>query len=148
MAQYHQGKYTVVNKQKYVGDVTNVVYRSSWELKLMIWLDNNENVINWGSEEIVIPYISPIDDRQHRYYPDFAMVYKNRDGKIKKALIEVKPEYQTLPPIQKARKTKRFIQESLEYAKNNAKWAYAKRWCSEKGIDFVILTEKHLGIKK
>ena len=148
MANYLQGKYNVINKDKYVGDVNNVVYRSSWEKRVMLWMDNNPNVLKWGSEEIIIPYYDPSTNGQRRYFPDFIMQYKDRAGNVKKALIEIKPEYQTKPPVAKSKVTKRFIMETMEYEKNKSKWAYARQWCIERGLEFVVLTEKHLGIKK
>ena len=145
---YHQGKYRPINPEKYVGDIGNIVFRSSWERKFMWWADNNANVLKWGSEEIVIPYLSPLDGRMHRYFVDFIIMYKDRQGNIKKALIEVKPKSQTIKPeLTKRKKKKVFLEESIEYAKNTAKWSAARDWCADRGVSFVILTEKELGIK-
>jgi hypothetical protein len=145
---YLQGKYTVKNREKYVGDANNVIYRSSWELKALIWMDNNINVLKFGSEEIVIPYFDHTTNKQRRYFVDFIIEYKSRDGTIKKSLIEIKPMSQTIPPKPRTRVTKGFISETLEYEKNRAKWAYARKWCEEHSMSFVILTEKELGIKR
>jgi hypothetical protein len=144
MAKYLQGRYIVKNPRKYVGDVKNVVYRSSWELKLFVWLDNTDSVRKWNSEEIVIPYYNPLDQKMHRYYVDALMEYVDRQGTVKTALIEVKPKAQTKPPMKKKAITKRFLREATEWARNEAKWTAARNWCAERGIDFVILTEDHL----
>jgi len=142
---YIQGKYTVKNKSKYLGDANNVVFRSSWEKKLFIYLDNNPDVINWGSEELVINYVSPSDNRVHRYFPDVIMTYKDKLGVIKKAVIEVKPYKQTQPP-QGKRMTKFLAEEYKTYAVNLAKWKYAKEWCEDNGAEFMIMTERELKV--
>jgi hypothetical protein len=94
----YSGKFTPKNPQKYIGDYNNIVYRSSWECKVMDWLDRNDDVISWASEELIIPYISPHDNRYHRYFPDFLVKVKTRNGQHKTMLIEIKPKKQTIPP--------------------------------------------------
>ncbi len=111
----------------------------------MRYLDENPNIIWWGSEELPISYISPIDKRKHRYFPDFIAKIRKNDGKVMTYIIEVKPEKQTKPPTQK-RKTKTFIQESMTYEVNKAKWYAAEEFCKDHGWQFLVLTEKHLGI--
>lgn len=146
MRETYKGKYRVRNPEKYKGDPTNVIYRSSWEKKLMNFLDNNKNVISWCSEEIVIPYVSPIDGKPHRYFPDFLVKRKDRNGTIGTILIEVKPEVQTRPPKPQSRKTKRYINEVMEWGRNEAKWKAAANYSKKRGWEFKILTEKDLGI--
>lgn len=147
MPKYDQGKFTPRNPDKYVGDVKNIVYRSGWEKKLFIWLDNNSNILKWGSEEIVIPYISPVDGRPHRYFVDVVVQYKTKDGTLKKALIEVKPAAQTEPP--KARKkTQRYLEECITYEVNRAKWDAARAFASKHGFSFWIFTERELFSKR
>lgn len=143
---YHQGKYTVKNVTKYVGDASNVVYRSSWEKKLFLWLDTQRNVTKWSSEEIKIPYYYSVDRKQHTYYPDVYMEYVSRSGEIKKAIVEVKPFHQTMPPILpfSQRVTKRFISEQVEYTKNQDKWKAAREWCKNRGCQFIVITEREL----
>lgn len=140
----HKGKFLPKYVHKYIGDVHNVVYRSSWELKLFKWCDTNQNVLKWSSEEVRIPYISPIDGKPHTYYVDVWMEVKDTSGKIKRYLIEVKPEKFTQPPQQPKRKTKRYIAEVFEYGKNQAKWEAAKAFCTKRGWEFIILTERQL----
>lgn len=147
MAHYLQGKYTPKNPQKYVGDYRNIVYRSSWELKLFKFVDNNPNILAWGSEEIVIPYFNEMDGKPHRYFPDLVVKYKTKTGEIKKALIEVKPSAQTRPPEKKSKNTKRYLNEIVTWETNKAKWNAAKAWCERNGMMFLLMTEVELGIK-
>jgi hypothetical protein len=140
----YKGRFVSTNPQKYVGDSTNIVYRSSYELKFMKWCDMNSSVKRWASEEIVIPYISPMDNHLHRYFVDFFIEVQTKDGKLKKYLIEVKPYRYTQPPIIPQRKTQRFITEVKQWGVNNAKWEAAKRYASERGWEFMLVTEKDL----
>lgn len=141
---YKQGIYTLKNPKKYKGDPYNVVYRSSWELKVQKWLDNNSSVIEWSSEEVVIPYISPIDSKWHRYFVDFYAKVKNNQGQIVEYLIEVKPYAQTIEPQVKKRVTKNYINEVYNWGVNSAKWKYAKDFCRKRGWEFRIMTEKDI----
>ena len=143
MFKYYQGIYNIKNPQKYKGDPTNIVYRSSWELKVLKYLDENPSVIWFASEEIAIPYVSPIDNKKHRYFPDFIVHVKQKDGTKKTFMWEIKPHKQTIMPEQK-RKTKRFIQESATYAINQEKWRAADLFCKQNGWEFMVLTEKDL----
>ena len=112
--------------------------------RVMQTLDENSNIIRWASEEIVVPYISPIDNRPHRYFVDFYVEAKAPDGSIKKMLLEVKPAAQTKPPASPKRRTKRYISEVMTYGVNEAKWKAAKEFCDEKGWEFRIITEAEL----
>jgi len=143
MATY-KGKYKPKNPSKYRGDPTKVVYRSSWELKAMNIFDQNPNIIWWNSEETVIPYRCKTDGRLHRYFVDFTICMINSDGRKVIKLIEVKPFAQTQEPKQPSRKTKRYVNEVMTYAKNVSKWEAAQQWCADRKYEFVILTEKQL----
>jgi hypothetical protein len=112
----------------------------------MVWCDKNENVLEWGSEEIVIPYISPVDNRIHRYFPDFYVRARTRDGGVTKLIIEVKPKSQTAPPKPKKRQTPTYINEVKTYAVNAAKWKAAKEFCDDRKMKFLILTENELKV--
>ena len=148
MAKYYQGRFHPQNPGKYKGDVQNIIYRSSWELKFMQWCDRNPNVIEYASEEFCIPYLSPIDGRVHRYFPDFIMKVKEQSGEIKKYIIEIKPKKQTIPPIQTSKKrNKTFINEVKTYVVNEAKWKAAEEWCKDHLLEFMVITEDQLGIK-
>ena len=129
MTKYLQGKYIVRNKKKYMGDHNNVVYRSSWELKFLAWCDNNPNVVEFSSEEIVIPYKSPVDGKYHRYFVDCFVKVKDKSGNVKSYLIEIKPKKQTKEPEQQRRVTKRYITEVTTWGVNQAKWKAATEYC-------------------
>ena len=141
----YKGKFYPQNPLKYRGNPSNIIYRSSWELRVMKYLDDNPSVVWWASEELPIPYYSPVDQKKHRYFPDFIAQMKLKDGKIMTYIIEVKPDRETRPPIQK-KKTKRFIQESITYVINECKWKAATEFCKDHGWQFKLITEKDLGI--
>jgi hypothetical protein len=143
----YKGKYKPSYPKKYKGNPNNIVYRSLWERKFMVYCDNNQNILEWGSEEVIVPYRSPIDNRYHRYFPDFYIKVKESNSMIKKMIIEIKPFKQCIEPKVKQRKTKGYIYEVVEYAKNQAKWNAAKEWCLDRGYEFKVLTENELGIK-
>jgi hypothetical protein len=144
----YKGKYKLRNPSKYVGDPNNIVYRSSWEYKLMDHLDRNSNVVAWNSEGVVIPYYSPVDGKMHRYFMDFFVKYKDKDGKITTKLIEVKPHCQTVPPKKPATITRAYKQRLITYVTNQAKWKAARLFCEENHMIFDVFTEYHLGIKE
>jgi hypothetical protein len=142
---YYRGFYKVKNPHKYRGDPNNVVYRSSWELNVLKWLDNNPSVLWFASEELPIPYVSPVDNKVHRYFPDFIVRIKRKDGQEQTSILEVKPYKQTLMPSNR-RKTKQYLFEVAQYAVNQAKWKAADLFCKEHGWQFQLITEKELGI--
>jgi len=144
---YKQGIYSPINREKYIGK-GNPRYLSSWELRFFRWCDVNEKVIQWGSENVIIPYISPVDGKVHRYFVDNFV--KIQEGlKVKKYLIEIKPSKQTKPPTAHGNKKKStVIYENATWAVNQAKWEAAKYWCDRNNMTFQILTEEHLFINK
>ena len=141
----YSGRYSPKNIKKYRGNPDKIYYRSLWERNFMVYCDNNSAILEWGSEEIIIPYISPLDGRKHRYFPDFYIKVKQSDGSIKKIIIEVKPKKQCKPPEIPKKKTKRFINEVRTWGVNKAKWESAIEWCNDRGMEFKILTEDHVG---
>ena len=143
----YKGKYYPSFPRKYKGDPTNIIYRSLWERKFMVYCDKNESILEWASEEIAIPYRSPIDNRVHRYFPDFYIKVQENTGRIKTYLIEVKPLKQTQKPKKPKRQTKNYLREVYEYAKNQAKWKAATDFCEDRMWEFKVMTEKELGIK-
>ena len=143
----YKGKYKPSYPKKYKGDPNNIIYRSLWERKFMVYCDKNENILEWGSEEVIVPYRSPIDNRYHRYFPDFYIKVRESTGKITKMIVEIKPFKQCVEPKVQKKKTKGYIYEVMEYAKNQAKWSAAKEWCLDRGYEFKVLTENELGIK-
>ena len=142
----YKGKFRPKNHKKYHGDFREVIYRSSWELKFMQYCDTNINIVRWSSEEIVIPYRSPVDNRIHRYFPDFYVKYKDIRGKMHEKVIEIKPAKQVKEPKMQKRKTKKYVSEVFTYATNQAKWEAAENFCKDRRWEFQILTEKELGI--
>lgn len=147
MAESIKSKYKPEYPSKYKGNPDNIICRSSWERRFCRWCDLNENIISWGSEEFFIPYVSPVDNRVHRYYPDFIIKVKESNGKVKTYVIEVKPEKQTAPPKKRSRVTKSYLYEAQTYAVNQAKWKAAQEWCADRLVEFKIITERELGIK-
>jgi len=144
---YHKRKFSPTNAEKYSGNPTNIIMRSSWETKFAIWCDTNPAVLKWNSEETIVPYVCPTDNRWHRYFIDFRIQLRDRNGVLKTYLVEIKPDAQTKPPKPPERKTKRFLVEATTYVKNQAKWKAATQFASERGWEFIILTEYHLGLK-
>lgn len=145
----YKGKFSPKNPKKYLGDPTMIIFRSLWEYKCMKYFDTNPNVISWKSEETIIPYLSPLDNQLHRYFVDFHITVKTKDG-IKDFLLEVKPYDQTIPPKmvvtpKKQQPTKAYLESIETYAVNEAKWNAAKEYCGKRGWKFIILTEKNCG---
>ena len=143
----YKGKFRPSIPKKYRGDYTNIIYRSLWELKFMKYCDSNPNILEWGSEEVIVPYRSPIDNRYHRYFPDFYIKVRESSGTIKRMIIEIKPQKQCIEPKVQKRKTRSYVYQVCEYAKNQAKWEAAKEFCEDRQWEFKVLTENELGIK-
>jgi len=145
MRKRYKGKYKIKNPNKYLGNPTNIIYRSLMEKRFMEWCDSNDKCYKWSSEEVVIPYISPIDNKQHRYFPDFLI--QTQKGWF---LIEVKPLTQSRPPKKlvvenlNLKKKRRYIKSVQTWLVNEAKWKAATKVCEKKGWSFQILTEKQL----
>lgn len=135
---YHNGRFIPQNPKKYAGDVRQIYFRSEWEYKFMLWLDKNNAVLRWGSESFPIPYVSPIDNKVHKYFPDMVVMYMDNTGMIKKEIIEIKPHKQTMIT------PKMSIQEKIVVAVNQAKWKYASEWAERNGAQFRVITEKQL----
>lgn len=139
----YKGFFRPKNPEKYIGDVNNIVWRSLWERKFLNYCDLNQNILEYASEEIAIPYLDPSTNRIKRYFPDVYMKVKDVDGNIKKYLVEIKPYKQTLPPTPR-KKTKNYINEVYTYKKNEAKWKAAEEFCKDNGWQFKLITEKEL----
>ena len=137
------------NPHKYLGDIDNIVYRSTWEHRAFVFCDNNANIIAWAAEEIIIPYMKPVFTRDGRvttklanYYPDLYVEYVDKQGVVVKELIEIKPKKQTR--ASKAKKYATNLYENIQYAVNTAKWAAADQYCKARGIRFTKITEDSL----
>lgn len=140
-----QGYYEVINTDKYRGDVKKVRYLSSWEYDICVYFDKNPNVLEWNSEDIVIPYYSPADKKKRRYMVDFWVKYKDRNGNIKQELVECKPYAQTQPPTKRGRKSKTtLLNEQYTYQVNVAKWTAAAEFAKKRGMTFRIITENDI----
>jgi len=111
-------------------------------------MDSNPNILTWASEELAIPYISPIDQRRHRYFPDIVCKTRKKDGTIVTSILEIKPKAQCAAPERKKKKERTFINEVATYGVNQAKWASAREYCLNKGWEFRILTEDDIYGKK
>jgi hypothetical protein len=142
----HKGRFSPKNPKKYKGDPTNIIYRSSWEKKTMKYLDEKDAVLEWSSEEIVIPYICPTDNKRHRYFPDFLVKARMKNGTIQTMIWEVKPKKETREPQKRKRITKQYITEVMTWGKNTAKWSAASEYCLDRGWIFQLITEDELGI--
>ena len=141
----YKGKYSPMNRDKYQGNPSNVIYRSLWERKFMKWCDMNPDVIKWGSKETVIPYISPIEKKIHRYFVDFYIQVRTNQGEIKSYLVEVKPKKYTKPPTTNPKnKSRSWFSEVKNWGVNSAKWKAADAYARDKRWKFIILTEDHL----
>tara|TARA_B100000949_G_scaffold224225_1_gene227413 strand:- start:455 stop:901 length:447 start_codon:yes stop_codon:yes gene_type:complete len=144
----YKGRYTPINPKKYKGNPSRIVYRSLWERKFMIYCDTNNSILEWGSEEVIIPYLSPWDGRVHRYFPDFYIKVREHNKTTKKYIIEIKPKKQCKPPVATPkRKTKKWFGEVKTWGINEAKWKYATKWCENNGMEFMVLNEDHLNIR-
>ena len=143
----YKGIFKPSNPKKYKGDPNNIVYRSLWERKMMVYCDLNENVMEWASEEFFVPYYDPTTKRVRRYFPDFFIKYKDNQGNIRRSVIEVKPMRETVEPVvTKGKSKKTLITETTNYVRNQAKWKAAREFCEDRQLEFRIMTEKELGV--
>lgn len=140
-SRFTQGYYTPKHPEKYMGDITKIRYMSSYELSVHQFFDNNPHVVRWGSEIVAIPYLKPTDGRVHKYYPDYYVEFVDKDGNLKKEMIEVKPHSQTRNP---RANSKHALYEQLTLSINIAKWQACQEWCRQRGISFRIITEKSI----
>ena len=143
----YKGRFKPRNPGKYKGNADNIIYRSLWELKLMRYLDLHTDVLEWASEEFSIPYISPVDKRPHRYFPDFWLRKKSPEGLIETYVIEVKPAKESKMPVLEGKISRNQKRDIITYAVNQAKWKAAEQFCIERQWQFKVFTEKELGIK-
>lgn len=146
-SRYYQGKYTPKNPKKYIGDVNNIIYRSSWEKKVCYKLDHADYVIGWACEPMHIFYTKPSTGLKHRYFPDFISITLNKNKEKIVTVIEVKPDKEQFPPSKKGKKKSRYLKEALDYEVNQSKWNAAKKYCDSKGWNFFVMTEKHIFAK-
>lgn len=141
MSKYSQGEFFPKNPQKLVGNA-KPVYRSSWELAMMTFLDSHPSVIQWASESIKIPYRNPLTGKNSQYVPDFLVLYKDKNGKQHAELVEVKPKKEALAENAKSKRDKAFLMI------NTAKWSAAMTFCKKNGLVFRLITEDQLFYQK
>jgi hypothetical protein len=144
MAKYLQGFFKPKFPAKYKGNPTTIVFRSSWEFKLMSHFDLHQDVVWWSSEERIIPYRSPVDNRMHRYFPDFLINTKNKQGIAETLMIEVKPAAQTIEPKKQTAISKKYLKEVFTYGVNISKWSAAEEYCKDRGWRFMLMTEREI----
>ena len=135
----YKGRYIIENQKKYVGDPTNVVFRSLWEREVFKWLDRNPKVKKWSSEETVIPYFYDIDKKYHRYFPDLKIVFENET-----ILVEIKPKKETEPPTKAGKQKRQYVTEAASFVKNMNKWEAADSFCKDRKWKFQVWTEETL----
>ncbi len=141
--------YKPIHPEKYVGDISKITLRSSWEQKMAHWCDTNTSVLKWGSEIKAIEYFCNIDKKVHRYFPDFWLTVLDKHNQIRQLIVEIKPNCQiNRPKVSENKKRKTLMREVLTWQKNQDKWAAATKWAKDKGWEFVIMDETALGIKK
>ena len=146
---HKHGLYSPQNPDKYIGDIHNIIYRSSWEQRFCAYCDRNEMIVKWSSEPLFIDYWNPLDKKMHKYYVDFYIKILKEDGTYHEWIIEVKPESQTQKPIYEG---KNMILKKLEsynynmkiWITNQAKFKAAKEWAIQRGFRFGVVDEKFL----
>ena len=141
MSKYSQGPFTPKNPEKLIGNA-KPVFRSSWELAMMTFLDSHPSVIQWASESIRIPYRNPLTGKNSQYVPDFLVLYKDKNGKQRAELVEVKPKKEAMLENAKSKRDRAFLMV------NQAKWAAAMAWCKKNGVTFRLITEEDLFMQK
>jgi len=145
MKKWRQGIFVPKNVDKFIG--SKAIYRSGLELKFFRFCDDNKNVVKWGSENVIVPYYSPLDNKGHRYYVDnYIEILEGR--KLTKYLVEIKHSRETKPPKTKYRNRKHLLYEQKTFVTNQAKWEAARKYSKKRGYKFIILTEKELILKR
>ena len=143
-----KGKFSPQNPEKYKGDPTEIIYRSSWERIFMNYCDKNDKIKKWQSEEKALWYYDPVTKKKRRYFPDFIIYYERKDGIMVTEMIEVKPQKQIDgPPPNPKRKTQAWMKSVQTYITNRAKWEAATKICEDRGWNFRLISEKHLGLQ-
>jgi len=136
----YKTRYTPTNKEKYVGNHESIVCRSLWERNICKFCDQTPSVLKWSFEEIIIPYMNPLDQKQHNYFPDFLIQFQT-EGVVKTWMVEIKPNKQTLLKENASKK------EKITWIINNAKWQAAENYCKKHNMEFKIITEKEMFAK-
>ena len=133
----YKTRFTPKNISKYIGDPSKILCRSLWERNICKFCDDTPSITKWSFEEIIIPYINPLDNKFHNYYPDFVIQFET-NNQTKTWMVEVKPKKQT---YLKENASKR---EKISWITNTAKWEAAKKYCEKNNMEFKIITEKEI----
>ena len=142
-------KFNLTKPEKYIGDADNIIFRSSWEIKFGRWCEANSSVVQWNSEGVIVPYFSRADNKMRRYYIDFIVKLRTADGTTKTFMVEIKPESQTKPPkTGRGRSKKTVLTETYNFMVNTDKWEAAHAYGKKAGMEFIVLSERELGIVK
>ena len=144
MNKFHRGKYKITNAHKYAG-TNQPIFRSSWEMRFMMFCDHNDNILQWASEPVKIPYRNPVTGKMTVYVPDFIVTYRGPKDTVRAELIEIKPKNQSIV------ESKMNNNQRATIAVNYAKWDQATRWAKQHGLFFRVITEDqifHQGSKK
>lgn len=138
--------------EKYFGDLSQIVLRSALEKRFALWCDRNPAVEKWVSEELIVPYISPLDGEKHRYFIDFRIWIRDKSAALKEYWVEIKPKYETLPPVPAQKPTAkaraRLLEEQQTWAVNRAKWSAAEGAAASMGAKFLVVTDEDLGVDR
>lgn len=146
--EYRSGKYEPRNPEKYIGDIHNIIYRSSWEYRFCTYCDTNESILKWSSEPVSIDYYNPLDKKEHKYNVDFYIKVLKESGEEQDWIIEIKPENQTKKPIYEGvntlSKLKSYNRNMQIWITNQAKFKAAKEWAAKRGYKFGVIDENFL----
>lgn len=145
---WRQDFFTPRNPQKYIGDLKEIVFRSSWEKRFFEFCDETSSIKKWSSEPFSIQYWDESTMKSRRYFPDAYMIVEDAQGNEKKYLVEIKPYKQTIPPKEGRKKTQTYLNECRTYQKNESKWKFAREFCEKNDLEFMIITEYELGLAK
>jgi len=145
---YRQGYYQLISPEKYIGDPTKIIYRSSWEHRFCRYCDLTSEVVKWSSEPLGIKYINPIDTREHTYYVDFYMRVQKENVHVD-YLAEIKPRASlikpTLNPIKNTtKKLANYNYELKTWIVNRSKFTAANEYANRMGYQFILVTEDFL----
>ena len=141
---YKQGRYDVLNHEKYCGTNTNIRYLSSYELQTFKYLDRTPSILQWAAEHVIVPYYNPLKQRQARYIVDIYLKYRNKNGEIIEELVEIKPSKECVKPDKGRKKQSTYENQMATWLVNQAKWTAAQQYANERGWRFRILTEKSI----
>jgi hypothetical protein len=145
---YKQGYYNLVNPDKYIGDPSKIIFRSSWEKKFATYCDHNDRILAWASEPVRIPYMNPVEKEIKPYNVDFYAKIQSETG-YNEYIIEVKPSKQLIVPKQPTgrineKRMMSYNKQIATYLVNLAKFTAAREYAKQRGWEFIVVTEQWL----